>query len=106
VLLLEVMDKMPSAPRLMAIGVGVGALGFAIVRRWRWTVLPVLALAATLAWSRVAIYTDAYLGPAVWRESGFPYALAVGVSAVAALGLPLVALGTRKPAADSTANNG
>jgi hypothetical protein len=92
VLLLEVMDKMPSAVRLLAIGGGAGALGFALIRRWRWTALALIPLAGAVAWARVAIYTDRHVGPAVWRESGWSYALAVVLSALSALVLPLLGL--------------
>jgi hypothetical protein len=99
-LLLEVMDKMPSAERLLATGVTVGALGFMLVRRWHWAVLALAPLVGAVAWSRVAIYTDPHVGQAVWRESGWPYALAVALSGVLALALPFLGLWARKSTED------
>jgi hypothetical protein len=91
-LLLEVMDKMPPAARVLAVGLAVGVVGFALVRRWRWAVLGVLPLAGVVAWSSAAIYTDPHVGPAVWREGGWLYALPVALSALLAIALPLVGL--------------
>jgi hypothetical protein len=99
-LLLEVMDKMPSPERLLVVGVAVGALGFMLVRSWRWTVLALAPIVGLVAWARVAIYTDPYVGPAVWRESGWPYALAVALSGVLAIALPLLGLWGRKSTED------
>ena len=64
-LLLEVMDKMPPAGRVLAVGIVIGALGFAVVRRWRWAALGVLPVAGAVGWSSVAIYSDPHVGPAV-----------------------------------------
>ena len=105
-LLLEVMDKMPSAARLLAVGVAVGMVGFALVHRWRWATLPALALGAVIAWTRVQIYSDPHVGPVVWLESGWPYAVAVALSALLALGLPLLGLMTRQAAGGRSEGTG
>jgi nicotinamide riboside transporter PnuC len=99
-LLLEVMDKMPSAERLLVVGVVVGTLGFMLVRRWRWAVVALVPIVGTVAWARIAIYTDPHVGPAVWRESGWPYALAVALSGALAIALPVLGLWALKPSED------
>src|ERR1044071_7352590 len=86
------MDKMPSATSLWATGAAVGASGFLLVRRWRWTLFPFLALAIALAWIRITIYSDSYVGVAVWEEGRWPYALVVTTSGLMALALPLLGL--------------
>lgn len=95
-LLLEVMDRMPSAERLLVVGVVVGTLGFMLVRRWRGAVVALAPIVGTVAWGRIAIYTDPHVGPAVWHESGWPYALAVALGGVLAITLPFLGLWARK----------
>jgi hypothetical protein len=89
-LLFEVMDKMPPASVHWAWGLAAGGLGYMVSHRWPWGVWPSLLVTACLIWSGAAIYQDPFVGPAVWRESGWAYALHVAGSSAVALILPLV----------------
>jgi hypothetical protein len=87
-LLLEVMDKMPPAGRVLAVGFAVGVVGFALVRRWPWAALsPVWWRGQAQPSTRIPMSDRPFGGKAAEL-----YALPVAHSAVLAIVLPLVGL--------------
>jgi hypothetical protein len=99
VFLLEVMDKMPTAQTLWIPGLVVGAIG--ALAGWRYRIIAWLAVGAAciLIWTSLVTYTDSAVGPAVWRESGWPYLLHHFGRGAVALVPPLLALRHRAAAA-------
>ena len=76
-------------PTLLAIwgaAIALGLIGYWAARFRRWLVLPVLAVFAFLAWSRLGPLADPVAGPAIIREVGRGYL----IQACAALALAVV----------------
>jgi hypothetical protein len=96
VVLLEVMDKEPSALRNWLVMIGLGILALVLGRlRW-WAGLLVLPFIAAYAWMLVAEQLDPAVGPAIRSEAGTSYPIQAGVAVLLALALALVGVVHRK----------
>jgi hypothetical protein len=87
-LALEVLDKSPTPLQHWAWGIAIGACGFITCKRWPRAAVLVLAILLAYTWGAIGLYTDEFVGPAVWREGGYPYLFHVAGSTLIALILP------------------
>ena len=88
-MLLEVMDKEASVSGMWISGLALGALGYFLARRWRWTSFLFVALGALLLWGTYDEITDPFVGPAILKEAGPLYKWHAIASALAVVCLPL-----------------
>jgi len=88
-------------PTLLAVwgaAVGLGLVGYWAARFRRFLVLPILAVIAFLAWSRLGKLADPVAGPAIIQRVGYGYLVqACGAVALAVI-LSLLGLAPKRSA--------
>ncbi len=86
----EVMDKELSLPAVLALFLGIAAVGYLLTRFRRW-LLPVPLLAAGFfAWGQVGELRDPFVGPAIRAEAGMDYVILSYSVMLIAIALPLL----------------
>ncbi|HYU10005.1 MAG TPA: hypothetical protein VEK77_11560 [Gemmatimonadales bacterium] len=92
------MDKQPTLLALWGAAVVLGLVGYAAARWRRWLVIPVLALIAFLAWSRLGDLADPVAGPAILQAAGRGYLIQACAALALAVILAVIGLAPRRGA--------
>ncbi|PYP39579.1 MAG: hypothetical protein DMD48_06005 [Gemmatimonadetes bacterium] len=92
------MDKHPTLLAIWGAAVVLGLVGYAAARLRRWLVIPVLALIAFLAWSRLGDLADPVAGPAILQAAGRGYLIQACAALALAVILAVIGLAPRRGA--------
>jgi len=92
------MDRVPTLLAIWGAAVVLGLVGYWSARFRRWLVLPVLAVIAFLAWSRLGVLADPVAGPPIIQAMGRGYLIQACAAVALAVILPVLGLVPKRDA--------
>jgi hypothetical protein len=95
-MVLEVIDKAATPGQLWVASAFASVIAFVTCRRWPRALYFFIPAGLFYTWGVVALYRDPDVGPAVWREGGWPYAAHMVLSTLLVLVAPIIGYRLRR----------